>query len=305
MIGAYFSKPDWHCQYYWWDKYATPDRNNNYSIAKNPWRWEKFKEFTFNQISELMHNYGSVDILWLDGGWVRPRETVNAEVLSWGAPIPAWSQDIDMAKIATMGREAQPGLLVVDRTVHGPYENYQTPEQKVPETQLPYPWESCITLGGAWSHVPRERYKSARWVIHTLAEITAKGGSLLLGVGPTPEGLLRPEAVERLKEVGKWTAKNGKAIYGTRITPVYNYGKTWFTQSKDGATLYAITCLTEKEPIPASVEWQGNEPTKGSKIVLLQTGKSVKWEKKGSSIIVSIPKNLPNDLPALAFEFKK
>ena len=305
MIGAYFSKPDWHCQYYWWDKYATADRNNNYDIHKNPWRWNKFKEFTFNQISELMHNYGSVDILWLDGGWVRPRETVNAEVLSWGAPIPEWSQDIDMAKIAAMGREVQPGMLVVDRTVHGPFENYQTPEQKVPQTQLPHPWESCITLGYAWSHVPNERYKSTHWVIHTLTEITAKGGSLLLGVGPTPQGLLRPEAIERLKEVGKWTSKNGKAIYGTRITPVYNDDKTWFTQSKDGKTIYAITCLTEKEPIPTSVEWQGNEPAKGGKIVLLQTGKSVKWEKKGGKIIVTIPKNLPNDLPALAFEFKK
>ena len=38
MIGAYFSKPDWHSQYYWWDRYATPNRNNNYDIDKNPWQ---------------------------------------------------------------------------------------------------------------------------------------------------------------------------------------------------------------------------------------------------------------------------
>ena len=63
MIGAYFSKPDWHSEYYWWPKYATADRNNNYDIAKYPWRWNKFKNYTYNQISELMHNYGSVDIL--------------------------------------------------------------------------------------------------------------------------------------------------------------------------------------------------------------------------------------------------
>ena len=86
MIGAYFSKPDWHTEYYWWPKYATADRNNNYDIRKHPWRWNKYKQFTYNQISELMHNYGRMDILWLDGGWVRPRETVNEEVLSWGAP---------------------------------------------------------------------------------------------------------------------------------------------------------------------------------------------------------------------------
>src|SRR5688572_1640963 len=136
MIGAYFSKPDWHSENYWWPKYATADRNNNYDIRKFPWRWNNFVKYTHNQVNELMTNYGSIDILWLDGGWVRPRETVNAEVLSWGARIPEWSQDIDMPAMASMARKAQPGLLVVDRTVHGPYENYQTPEQRIPEKQL-------------------------------------------------------------------------------------------------------------------------------------------------------------------------
>ena len=82
MTGAYFSKPDWHSPLYWWPKYATADRNNNYDIRKYPWRWEAYKNFTYNQVSELMHNYGSLDILWLDGGWVRPLATVNDEVRS-------------------------------------------------------------------------------------------------------------------------------------------------------------------------------------------------------------------------------
>jgi alpha-L-fucosidase len=108
-----------------------------------------------------MTNYGNIDILWLDGGWVRPRETVNAEVLSWGARIPEWSQDIDMPAMATMARKAQPGLLIVDRTVHGPYENYQTPEQRIPDKQLDHPWESCMTLANNWGFVPNDRFKSS------------------------------------------------------------------------------------------------------------------------------------------------
>jgi hypothetical protein len=83
MIGAYFSKPDWHSEYFWWPKYAPPDRNVNYDIRKYPWRWNQFKQYTYNQISEQMNNYGSIDILWLDDGWVQPLETVNAEVRSW------------------------------------------------------------------------------------------------------------------------------------------------------------------------------------------------------------------------------
>lgn len=303
MIGAYFSKPDWHSQYYWWSKYATPDRNNNYDIKKNPWRWNKFKTQTFNQISELMNNYGSVDILWLDGGWVRPLETVTDEVRAWGAAIPAWSQDIDMPKIAEMGRKAQPGLLIVDRTVHGPYENYQTPEQHIPEKQLDHPWESCMTLGGAWGFAANDQYKSAGTVIHSLIEITAKGGSLLLGVGPKPDGTMPEKVISRLEEIGNWINKNGKAIYGTRITKNYHQGNTWFTQSKDAKTRYALVCLKEGEDIPSTVSWAGNEPAKGTKIKLLQTGENVKWVKENEQIKVILPKGLPTSLPALAFSF--
>ncbi|TCD02752.1 alpha-L-fucosidase [Pedobacter psychroterrae] len=299
MIGAYFSKPDWHSQYYWWSKYATADRNNNYDIRKNPWRWSMFKQYTFNQISELMHNYGSVDILWLDGGWVRPLSTVNDEVRAWGAAIPAWDQDIDMTKIADMGRKAQPGLLVVDRTVHGPYENYQTPEQRVPEHQLANPWESCMTLGGAWGFVPNDQYKSARQVIHTLAEVVAKGGSLLLGLGPQADGKMPVEVVRRMEEIGKWTSRNGQAIYNTRITRAYKDTNTWFTQSKDGKTVYAVYCI-EGNQVPKSITLHANLPGKGSTIKLLETGKTLKWKNVDNAVEILLPQNLPSSLPALA-----
>ncbi|MBD0258797.1 MAG: alpha-L-fucosidase [Cytophagales bacterium] len=160
MVGAYFSKPDWHSEYFWWPKYATPDRNVNYDIRKHPWRWNQYKQFTHNQIRELVHGYGAIDILWLDGGWVRPLSTVNDEVRSWGAAIPEFSQEVDMPRIAAMARQAQPGLLIVDRTVHGPYENYQTPEQRVPERKIDNPWESCMTLANNWGYVPNDSFKS-------------------------------------------------------------------------------------------------------------------------------------------------
>ncbi len=116
LIGAYFSKPDWHSQDFWWDLYATPDRNVNYDIREYPWRWQRFVQFTHQQLHELTSQYGKVDILWLDGGWVRPRNTVTEEVLSWGAPIPPFDQSIDMPAVAALVRKNQPGMLIVDRT---------------------------------------------------------------------------------------------------------------------------------------------------------------------------------------------
>lgn len=308
MIGAYFSKPDWHSENYWWPMYATHNRNNNYDIRKYPWRWNNFKKYTYNQISELMHDYGSVDILWLDGGWVRPLETVNDEVRSWGADIPAWSQDIDMPSIATMARKAQPGLLIVDRTVHGEFENYRTPEQNIPATKLDYPWESCITLGDAWGFAAKENYKSADVVVKKLVEIVAKGGSLLLGVGPKPDGTLPAEVISKLDEIGSWLNKNGNAIYDTRTLEHYSENNIFFTKNKNSNTCYALATLKEGETLPAKISWTINIPHKKSKMICLANGREMKWSLKDNTVSVEIPEDMrpvKNKINVLVFSFKK
>ena len=85
FIGAYFSKPDWHSDYYWWKQFPAVDRNCNYAIQKHPEQWKKFVDYTHNQINELMSDYGKLDILWLDGGWVRP--TTDDEIKNTLAEI--------------------------------------------------------------------------------------------------------------------------------------------------------------------------------------------------------------------------
>ena len=141
LIGAYFSKPDWHNENYWWPNFATPDRNVNYDIAKYPERWKKFVDFTHNQIMELMTDYGRVDILWLDGGWVRVKtgEEIREAMLHAKYATRPQSQDINMPELVRKAREKQPGLIVVDRAVEGPYQNYLTPENQIPGKASPLP----------------------------------------------------------------------------------------------------------------------------------------------------------------------
>lgn len=287
MIGAYFSKPDWHCEYYWDPALSTPTRNPNYNIKKNPETWAKFQQYTANQIDELMTDYGRIDILWLDGGWVKKTN----------------KQDIKLDEIVDNARKKQPGLIAVDRTIPGRNENYQTPELRVPKTQLNHPWESNITLTNSWGWNPRPKYKSVNWVINTLAEVTAKGGCFALNVGPSGEGVIEEEVLIRLKKVGEWLKKNGTAIYATRITPNYNCGNVWFTANKDGKTLYAIYALPEGEELPETIEWEGNEPS--GKMTLLQNGKQVKYTCENGKVKVTLPQGLKNEALAFSFKVKK
>ena len=288
MVGAYFSKPDWHSQNYWWDRYATPDRHVNYKIENHPQRWNDFKNFVYNQIDEITSRYGAIDILWLDGGWVRPPK-----------------EDVDMDRIAARVRQNQPGILIVDRTVTGKYENYRTPERMIPDKQLPYPWETCMPLSKDWGYVPGATFKTASQVLNTLVEVVAKGGSLLLGIGPTPEGIIEPAVVDRLNEIGKWLECNGEAIYNTRPVKKYNDGNVWFTGSKDGGNLYAIITASEQSPMPKTISWKDDRFCNGQKLVFLANGKTLKCAvQKDGTVSVTLPKEYVGSTLPIAFKIK-
>ncbi|MFC3197714.1 alpha-L-fucosidase [Parapedobacter deserti] len=232
MIGAYFSKPDWHSQDFWWSYFPPKDRNASYDVTKYPERWQRFRDFSYRQVEELMKNYGKVDVLWFDGSWVRPA---------------IQNQDLNMANIARMARSHQPGILFVDRKGPAELENYLTPEQEVPESFIPIPWETCMTLGESWSYKPNDQYKSARSVLHTLVDIVAKNGNLLLNIGPDQNGDWDPKAKACLEQIGSWMKVNHEALYESRPLAPYRHGKWAFTQKNN--VYYAFYLPSEDEQI--------------------------------------------------------
>ena len=305
-VGPYFSKPDWHCPYYW-DPYFPPlDRNVNYDPLEYPAKWEKFVSYTHHQIMELMGNYGPVDILWLDGGWVARQSAdeisryYSRHASAGGSGFMKSSivnQDIRMDELVKKAREKQPGLIVVDRAVPGKNQNYLTPENQVPDEALPFPWESCIISGGGWSWVPEATYMSGHRAIHLLTDIVAKGGNLLLNIAPGPDGAWDEGAYRMLEEVGAWMKVNGEAIYGTRAIEPYKQGKVCLTSKKDG-TLYLIYLADEDEArMPEVIGMEGLYPREGARATLLGSGKKLKWYRKGDGFEVKIPEALRNNPP--------
>ena len=287
-IGAYFSKPDWHTEYYWWSYFPPKDRNVNYDPTKYPERWEKYKQFTFNQINELTSEYGKVDILWLDGGWVRPFNTIDTAV-EWQRTIKV-EQDIDMDKIGTMARKNQPGIIVVDRTVPGKWENYVTPEQSIPDHTLDIPWESCITMGDSFSYVPNDNYKPTKTIVETLVKIISRGGNYLLNIAPGPTGDFDASAYEKLQELSKWISINQSAIFATRTIAPYHVGEYYYTRSKDNKTINVFHLskgTTYEKPSGYSFELPHNTAVKDVKL-LGYKGK-INWKKEGDKLVIKSP----------------
>ncbi len=288
MIGAYFSKPDWHSPYYWWPYFPPKDRNVNYDPAKHPDIWQHFKDYTYNQLQELMTGYGKIDILWMDGGWVRPLN--KADSVAAHDMGSKYNQDIDMPKIAQMARAKQPGIIMVDRSVTGPYENYTTPEQQIPDAPINHPWETCMTMGNSWSYVPGDHYKSSQQIVQLLIKIVSRGGNLLMNIGPGPDGDWDPEAYKRLADIGKWIKINGEGIYSSKAIAPYSADNIFFTQSADGNTEYAFVLAKENEvALPSVVSINVGNAKKIKHVSLLGVDKKTKWKQEGEVIEVAIP----------------
>jgi alpha-L-fucosidase len=292
-VGVYFSKPDWTTPYFWWPYYPPKDRNPSYDITKHPDRWKKFVEYTQNQINEVTSEYGKVDILWLDGCWVLPLSAITKKLEEF-CKYPH-DMDINMKFIAERARASQPGMLVVDRWVQGEYENYLTPEQNIPPKSLSVPWESCITMGHAWGWVKDDTYKSSKECVQLLVNIVAKGGNLLLGIGPNGKGEFEPKVYDNLAQMGKWLEANGEAIYETTPVEPYSDGNVAYTARGDNA-IYAIYMPgNDEKEIPAYVMVRTRLKGKLN-VSLLASKVKLSYQSFDGVLMVSIPEKLRTTL---------
>ncbi|HPF41545.1 MAG TPA: alpha-L-fucosidase [Phycisphaerae bacterium] len=301
LIGAYYSKPDWHCDDYWWRRFPTPDRHVNYDVTRYPDRWERFVRFTHDQIDELMSRYGRIDILWLDGGWVAnrtPEECVAANADPTNLRR-IQNEDIRIGEIAASARRKQPGLLVVDRAVEGPFQDYLTPENRIPEKMLPHPWESNIVSGGGYAYVPGAKYLSDREVVRMLADIVSRGGNMLLNVAPSPKGDFDPAAYEMLEGVARWMRVNSDAIYDTRPLAPWRDGRFALTQNRHTKAAYAIYLSSDDQPTPPTRMLLNDiAPAADAVITMLGDDRRLDWKPVGDGCLVEIPQRLIDAPPS-------
>ena len=223
-VGFYYSLVDWHHPDY------TVDRCHPLRINDNPWApvedaddyseinagkdMAKYRAFMKNQITELLSNYGKIDIIWYDFSFPEANGKTR--------------DDWDSVGILKLTKKLQPEIIIDNRLDLADYEDgwdFATPEQNreakpVTVNGREVPWETCQTFSGSWGYARDERsWKSVPQCLEQLIFTVANGGNVIMNVGPDGRGNFDYRALDRLAGYGKWMQANGESIYGCTRAP--------------------------------------------------------------------------------------
>lgn len=239
-VGFYYSLIDWHHPDFTIDA-IHPRRNDKDAFEQNQGRdMKKYAEYMRNQVTELLTNYGKIDIMWFDFSY--PNKDPNFPDWMEGKSKDHWESE----KLIETVRSIQPDIIIDNRC--DLEQDIWTPEQYQPLTWVKHAetgelvtWEACQTFSGSWGyHRDESTWKSPKMLIDMLVNTVCIGGNLLMNVGPTARGYLDKRAEDALGVYAEWMKYNSRSIYGcTMAEPEFVAPRgTRLTQSEDGKRLY-------------------------------------------------------------------
>lgn len=277
----YHSQLDWHHS-----DYFPRGRTGQHSLREDTGDFNKYLDYMDGQLTELLTSYGPIGGIWFDGMW----DKKDAE---WRL-----QQTYDLI------HKLQPAAMVGSNHHVTPYpgEDFQMFEKDLPGQNTAgfneagvsrLPLEAAQTISGAWGYnFSDNRHKSVEELLQFLVRAAGANANLLLNVGPMPDGTIQPEHVERLQAMGKWLAKNGESVYGTRGGPVGP--RHWGVTTQQGSTVYVHALEPEDELIVL--------PDFGKQIVsakLMHGGKAVKIEKHDFGTALHLPEAMQDPVDTI------
>ncbi len=151
----------------------------------------------------------------------------------------------------------------------------------------PLPWQTCTCIG-RWHYDRRifenKGYKSAKTIVHTLADVVSKNGNLLLSVPLRGDGSIDSLCKAVVEEIGDWMRVNQEGILNTRPWKVFG----------EGPALEAVVALDRQgfnegkgKPFgPQDIRFT----TSGNNIYAIAMG----WPENGVLKVKSMGKNSPH-----------
>lgn len=243
-IFVYYSLLDWYRPDY---PYET-GRTGKFSGRTGKSDYSSYLSFMKKQLTELLTNYGEISGVWFDGHWDQLENDVDKDQ----KPNINWHYD----EIYSLIHQLQPQCLIGNNHHLSPLtgEDFQMFEKDLPggnstgfggQSISKLPLEMCETLNGSWGFsITGTNYKSPKEIIHLLVRANGYGANLLLNVGPMPNGVIQPEFVSRLQEVGEWTKQYGETVYGT--TGGFQKPEDWGAITQKGNKIF-LHILNKKE----------------------------------------------------------
>lgn len=239
-VGFYYSLIDWHHPEFPIDWiHPRRDDENAEEISKKR-DMKKYAQYMRDQVTELLTNYGKIDILWFDFSYTQKPGDAKDWMKGKG------KDDWEAEKLIETARSLQPHIIIDNRTELE--QDLWTPEQYQPmewikhkETGELVTWEACQTFSGSWGYYRDEMtWKSPEMLIEMLINTVCIGGNLLMNVGPTTRGYFDYRAENALKVYADWMKYNSRSIYNcTMAEPEFTAPRGCrLTQSQDGKRLY-------------------------------------------------------------------
>jgi alpha-L-fucosidase len=284
----YHSIMDWHHDDYLprrsWEKADRPEGNADLN---------RYIPYMKNQLREIIAKYDP-GVLWFDGEW---ENTWTHEMgINLYEYIRGLKPDIIINNRVDKGRRGMQGL-----TRAGDYRgDFGTPEQEIPDQGLPgLDWESCMTMNAHWGWNKNDKnWKSSEDLIRKLIDIASKGGNFLLNIGPKADGTFPAESIERLEQIGKWMDVYDQSVYGTQASPFDkpSWGRCTQKKMRDGKTRLYLHVFdwpkNQRLPLPGLA----NIPVKA---FLLDSGKTLSYNKQENLITISLPEQMPNTIASV------
>jgi alpha-L-fucosidase len=289
-VGLYYSPPDW-----WFDR-----QYKNFSMGKQvldmdhkpvklPARPKdhdaKRAELVRGQVTELLTNYGKVDLIWFDGG---KGEIPNTEV-----------------------RRLQPGVVINKR--NGGNGDYGDSEVGLPGKRFSGWFETCATCWPSkkWAYTEEYGFDDAPMTLTKLVLLRAWGGNLLANLGPMGDGSAPQEAYACWSDMAKWMEHSRESVIGAKAGPwpgpvnlpvTTRGGAVYIHFLPDLPEIYPNTPPDEKKftktrsvmpslpPFTKTAVW-ANAP-KPAKVTLLRTGQEIPHTFDNGTLTITLPDNL-------------
>lgn len=302
-VGLYYSPMSWRYPGYY-NVTGTACKPNAWGYTAEPWHKENarlMKEEVYEQLGVLLRNYGPIEYMFWDGGYLGQSKDPELEDRFWDSgryqdPNGEWQvgeayRDKEESTGRTLGvmgmvRKHQPRMIVNERfgwigDVHGEEGSAATSGDIRCEQIM----EKCASVQkGGWGHVPNAAVMTFEQVAVYLSNCAVRNMNFLLNVAPDREGVIPKNQQEVLLQTGEWLRKTGPAIHGTRGGPWQPlYGEYGFTCAGPNIYCHIYKDYRHKATRTFTTHSIGNRQV--AKVTDLHSGRELPWKKNDNHTI--------------------